>query len=88
MKKYNISKPKKYTKDGVEKTFWQNIGTMTEFEKKDGTISRIIEIPAIGLEANVFVAEPKVDKPKRNISKLEPHESTADEDVDTENIPF
>jgi len=59
MQKYNISRPKKYTKDGVEKTFWQNVGTMTEFTKQDGTVSRIIEIPAIGLEAQVF---PIVDK--------------------------
>lgn len=59
MQKYNISRPKKYIKDGVEKTFWQNVGTMTEFTKQDGTVSRIIEIPAIGLEAQVF---PIVDK--------------------------
>ena len=57
--KYNISKPKKYTSNGAEKTFWQNIGTMTEFHKEDGNVSRIIEIPAIGLEANIF---PVVEK--------------------------
>lgn len=59
MTKYNISKPKKYLSNGVEKTFWQNVGTMTEFQKPDGSISRIIEIPAIGLEANIFPIEPK-----------------------------
>jgi len=53
MKKYNISKPETYEKNGQEKTIWHNVGTMTEFEK-DGRISRIIEIPAIGLKANVF----------------------------------
>lgn len=62
MKKFNIAKPKKYLKDGVEKTFWQNVGTMTEFTKEDGTISRIIEIPAIGLEANIFPVDKKEDK--------------------------
>jgi len=59
MKKYNISKPEKYLKDGVEKTFWANVGTMTEFSKQDGSISRILEIPAIGLKANVFPMETK-----------------------------
>lgn len=58
--KFNISKPKKYVvRDGQEKTQWNNIGTITEFHKDDGRISRIIEIPAIGLEANVFPFEPK-----------------------------
>ena len=55
MKKYNISKPTVYTdREGNERTFWQSVGTMIEFEKGDGSISRIIEIPAIGLKANVF----------------------------------
>lgn len=58
--RYNISKPKKYTdRGGNEKTQWNNIGTMTEFHKDDGKISRIIEIPAIGLDANLFKIEPK-----------------------------
>lgn len=53
--KFNISKPKKWTdKAGVEKTQWNNIGVITEFHKEDGSVSRIIEIPAIGLEANIF----------------------------------
>lgn len=64
IKKYNISKPKKYTtKQGEEKTQWNNIGYMTEFIKEDGSISRIIEIPAIGLDANVFEI---VDKDKKD----------------------
>ena len=55
MRKYNICKPEKYLgKDGVERTMWHSLGTMTEFDKQDGSISRIIEIPAISLKANVF----------------------------------
>ena len=61
MKKYNLSKPEKYMKDGVEKTYWANVGTMTEFEK-DGKVSRIVEIPAIGLKASVFEQEPRDKK--------------------------
>lgn len=59
IKKYNISKPEKYMKDGQEKTIWHNVGTMTEFSKQDGSTSRIIEIPAIGLKANLFEIVPK-----------------------------
>lgn len=61
MKKYNISKPEKYVKDGQEKTYWANVGTMTEFEKQDGSVSRIMEIPAIGLKANIFPIEPRTN---------------------------
>lgn len=35
MKKFNISVPKKYTKDGEEKTFWGNVGKLTYFPKTD-----------------------------------------------------
>lgn len=63
--KYNIAKPDVYTKDNEEKTMWQNVGTMTEFHKEDGTINRIIEIPTISLKANVFLMEKKAEtKPK------------------------
>ena len=54
IKKFNISKPKKYFKNNEEKTMWQNVGIITEFWKDDESVSRIIEIPAIGLEAQIF----------------------------------
>ena len=85
-KKYNIAKAQNYTKDGVEKTFWANVGTLTEIEKQDGTISRIVEIPAIGLKANAFPIERK-DNPERPASF--PRQAAA-EDVnqDDTGIPF
>ena len=65
--KFNIAKKgKPYTdkKTGEEKTYWANVGTMTEFTNEEtGKVSRILEIPAIGLEANVFPIEKK-DKPQ------------------------
>lgn len=65
--KFNVSKPKKYQdKDGNEKTQWNNIGMITEFHKDDGTVSRIIEIPALNLEANIFPFEPKEKENKTN----------------------
>jgi hypothetical protein len=63
IKKFNISKPEKYTdRSGNEKTSWQLVGYMTEFHKDGGEINRIIEIPAIGLKANVF---PQKDRDER-----------------------
>lgn len=88
--KFNISKPEKYMKDGVEKTYWANVGTLTEFMKDDGSISRIVEIPAIGLKANAFPIEPKGEKtvqiePKN--TKTSPTEEHPD-GLDTSEIPF
>lgn len=96
MKKYNISKPEKYMKDGVEKTFWANVGTMTEFEKQDGSVSRIIEIPAIGLKANIFEMGDRDQKerpapakkaPPKNNDGVETIEYPAEE-INPEDIPF
>lgn len=96
MKKYNISKPEKYVKDGVEKTFWANVGTMTEFEKQDGSISRIIEIPAISLKANIFPIEPRqegIDEaPGREVAektvKVKETIEYPEEEINPEDIPF
>ena len=79
-KRYNISKPRKYVKDGVEKTYWDKVGEMVEFEKQDGSVSRIIKIPAIGLEANVFEEKP------REAPVAPPVAST--EEMDESQIPF
>lgn len=35
MKRFNISVPKKYTKDGEEKTAWANVGKLVYFPKTD-----------------------------------------------------
>ena len=83
-KKYNISVPQKYTKDGVEKTYWANVGTLTEFEKQDGSTSRLVEIPAIGLKANAFPVEVK-DDPARPASFPR---QTATEDINQDANPF
>lgn len=96
MEKFNISKPKKYLKDGQEKTYWQNVGTMTEFRKQDGSISRIIEIPAIGLEANIFPIEPRQNatqqaRPVQAVSDEVINDivpSFPSEDINPEDIPF
>ena len=96
MNKYNISRPRKYEKDGVEKTYWDKVGEMLEFPKEDGTVSRIIKIPAIGLEANVFPAEEreravtKEDLPFNETAQQSP-EATIEypaEEINPNDIPF
>ena len=95
MIKFNISKPGKYiAKDGQEKTFWANVGTMTEFDNGN----RIIEIPAIGLKASVFEAKERDSQPGRSAprqSTSAPRQSSAEttieypaEDINPEDIPF
>jgi len=87
-KRYNISKPRKYISNGVEKTYWDKVGEMVEFEKQDGSVSRIVKIPAIGLEANVFEDRPKAEpapvaRPAAPADIVYP-----DEEINPEDIPF
>lgn len=101
--KFNISKPKKYTdRDGNEKTQWNNIGFMTVFKKDDGSVSRILEIPAIGLEANIFPIEPKENggqqrsqqRPQQTRQQIQKVQEDYDsieypeDDINPDDIPF
>lgn len=93
VKKYNISKAGRKYQDnqGNEKTIWNNIGTMTEFYKPDGTVSRIMEIPAIGLEANVFPIVPKKQAPQGNsFEDYQPQKQDVvyPDDIQPSDIPF
>ena len=103
-KKYNISKPKKVLnkQTGIEKTHWDNIGTMTEFIKDDGSVSRILEIPAIGLNASIFPIEPKPTETRQEVDVSQkakeviendpnwgtPPEKSSEPEIRAEDIPF
>lgn len=88
MKKYNIAKPRNYTdKQGVERTYWDRVGEMVEFEK-EGRVSRIIKIPAIGLEANVFEEKPREEYAQKAKSNEPPAEIYEDGSVDIKDVPF
>ena len=93
IKKYNISKPEKYTdKNGNEKTYWNNVGTITEFIKENGNVSKILEIPAIGLKAQIFENKPKENKdiyPRENEGSIDKVDTLDIEKEDsTDEIPF
>lgn len=68
IKKFNLAKAESYTKDGAEKTYWANVGTLTQFTKDDGSVSQIVEIPAIGLKASVFEQKARDDKKEDSFS--------------------
>lgn len=97
-KKFNISKPKKFiSSSGEEKTQWSQIGVMTEFHKDDGSISRILEIPAIGLEANIFPFKeneevapraPRTAPPAAASSSVGDAPAYPTEELNPEDIPF
>lgn len=76
--KHNVNKPEKYVKDGVEKTFWTNVGTYTKFVKEDGSVSRLLEIPAIGLKAQIFPIDERLKEEKTKLK----------EEINDEEIPF
>ncbi len=61
VQRFNVAKPTKYEKGGEEKTRWDTVGTLTVFEKEGGEKSRLLEIPAIGLEARIFPMKDKED---------------------------
>ena len=91
VRKYNIAKPEKYAaKDGQEKTYWTTVGTITEFEKQDGSISRLVEIPAIGLKANAFEQKPREQQPSQSVAPTSsiPQSTPEMTDEDISKIPF
>lgn len=85
-KRFNIAKAEKYTKDGKENTAWRTVGTLIEFVKQDGSVSRIIEIPAIGLKANVFEEKPRGERNPNKVDALAPDERS--QEVDPNDLPF
>lgn len=91
IKKFNISKPEKYNSGNEEKTRWHNIGTITEFHKDDGSVSRIIEIPAISLKASVFEQQTGDRKPSHQALPAEEESQDVDypdEEINLADIPF
>lgn len=81
MQRYNITTPKKYTKNGEEKTIWNTVGTLVKFEATgDKPESYILELNMFpDTKFGVFEAKPKQDRDSVN--------NTASPE-DPESIPF
>lgn len=71
-----------------EKTYWANVGTMTQFDNGN----MIVEIPAIGLTASVFPDDRKpLEKPKfikEMEASIEPTINVDEGEVNPDDIPF
>jgi len=95
VKKFNVVLGKKYSVKDEEKTFWANIGTITEFHKDDGTVSRMLELNDRNEKYSIFPQDARksrdgVDEParaNRSESKSEDIEYPEDE-VNSEDIPY
>ena len=64
MQRYDITVPKKYTKDGEEKTAWNRVGTLVEFpataDKEKGFILELSMYPET--KFGVFESKPREEK--------------------------
>lgn len=76
MKRYNITVPKSYTKNGEEKTQWNSVGTLVKFEATEDKPEGFI------LELNMF------PETKFGVFEQKPREDTAAASSDDEGIPF
>lgn len=65
IKRFNISVPKKYTKDGEEKTTWRNVGKLVYFPKTEtkdaGFVLELDMFP--DTHFGVFAEKPREEEP-------------------------
>jgi len=94
VKRYNITIPKKYTKNGEEKTQWNNVGNIVLFFEDGKEESGIVEIPAIGMEAKVFLQKPRENgerKANNDYNQMGNDEAptvNVGDDINPDDIPF
>lgn len=83
MERYNITVPKKYTKNGEEHTQWNRVGTLVKFEatvdKEESFILELNMFPET--KFGVFKAMPAQDRD--SVNNTAPVEAK-----DPDNIPF
>ncbi len=93
-KRYDIVIPKKYEKDGEEKTAWKNVGTLVRFpateEKQEGYILELNMFPDTTFK--VFEQKPRDTAPAPQHSQSAPQASNSadyrSEDINPDDIPF
>jgi len=68
MKRFDVVVPKKYTKDGEEKTAWKNVGTLVKFDATgDKPESFILELNMYpGTDFKVFEQKPREENADSN----------------------
>ncbi len=91
MQKEKITLPKKYTnKQGEEKTFWAEIGSITTFDNGD----KIMELNHLDETYRIFPMD-RAEKPNTAQSEApqwegreQARQAVQGDDIDLENIPF
>ena len=70
--RYDVTVPKKYTKDGEEKTAWNRVGTLVKFEATaDKPESYLLELSMFPeTKFGVFESKPREDEPKEDDSAV------------------
>ena len=82
VKIYNVSVPRKYTKDGEEKTAWGNVGKLIGFKNEEGVVSFKLELFMFpDTKFGVFEQKPK-EAPQA------PRPVQNEETMDSSQIPF
>lgn len=83
MKRYNVSLPKKYSKDGVEKTAWNTVGKLVYFpaneDKEEGFVLELHMFP----DTKFFVFEDKPRDVQKNSDIALPQE-----EINPDDVPF
>lgn len=86
VKIYNVSVPRKYTKDGEEKSMWNNVGKLVVFKSEEGIVSYKLELSMFPeTKFGVFEQKPKVEMPKTAPTATTNQET---ENIAPEDIPF
>ncbi len=93
--RYNIVVPKKYEKDGEEKTAWQNVGKLVRFpasgEKSEGYIMELNMFPNVTFK--IFEEKPREERPAAKSAAETAWDEAVDtpvakDDIDPLDIPF
>lgn len=88
IKKFNVVNPKKYGSPENPKTFWANVGTITEFHKDDGSVGRILELNDRNAKYSIFPQEKKQGYGD-GVDAASPEPENQDfGEINTEDIPF
>ena len=68
MKRYNITVPKKYTKNGEEKTQWNTVGSLVQFpataDREEGFILEMFAQPDVPFK--VFPQRDREERPQKS----------------------
>lgn len=103
VQRYNVVNPKEYgeadPQTGRKKTFWANVGTLTEFHRDDGSVSRMLELNDRSEQYQVFPVEPRDGGHRETTQRPAQHAQGEDyqgsdgfeyptEEINPDDIPF